>query len=145
MKNILFIIFCFFLTACKERPKNTKSENPITKISGPSEKYCFLSLMGNTEIQGKKIQDSLILQLNVAGKTVTGIYNWVPAEKDRRQGKISAKKEGDIIEGIYTFFQEGAEHTQPIRIEIQKNYAKVATNRGKPDQMKVRLEKVSCR
>ncbi|HET8838322.1 MAG TPA: hypothetical protein VFM82_04930 [Flavobacteriaceae bacterium] len=147
MKNIFFIICCFSLIACKQNPKNTEIKNPVTKtseISRSSEKLCFLSLVGNTEIQGKKVQDSLVLQLEIRGKDVTGIYNWIPAEKDSRRGKISAEKEGNSIQGSYVFAQEGTQQSQPIHIELQENGVKVATNSGQPDEMKVKIEKVDC-
>ena len=143
MKNIIFILLCVFLISCHEKTKNGKFKT-TEKPQVSTEKLCFLSVIGSSEIQGEKVQDSLIMQLEIHENTVSGTYEWIPAEKDSRRGKISAKKEGNHIEGSYLFTQEGKKQTQHIEIELQENLAKVTTTPGYPEKMVVEIQKISC-
>ncbi len=145
MKNIIFIVIGIFTIACQEKAKNGEFKNSKEKTEEAlisPKKMCFLSVLGNTEIQGKKVSDSLIMQLEIHGNTVTGTYDWIPAEKDSRRGKISAKKEGNQIRGSYIFTQEGRKQTQHIEIDLQGNLAKVTITPGYPEKMVVEIQKI---
>lgn len=81
--------------------------------------YCF-----RNEHQYKENSedvDILELKLEVIGNSVTGIYNWLPKFKDRREGSITGLIENDIIKGKYQFTQEGKEESIPIEILLKED------------------------
>ena len=65
--------------------------------------------------------DILELKLDVIGSSVTGIYNWLPKFKDRREGTITGTIKENIIQGKYQFNQEGKEETIPIEILLNED------------------------
>lgn len=152
MKKLIFLFSFLLLFACQENNKKKNSqtaekpevEKSIDQPGLSRENLCFLSTIGSSEIQGKTVQDSLRLTLEIRKNKVSGTYDWIPAEKDSRKGKLSGTKKGNLITGEYVFMQEGMEQTQPIVIELHENFAKVTTNGRKPDKMVVNIEKVKC-
>ena len=145
MKKIFFPICCLFLFACQnqhQKPSQT-IEKPAQK-PGSAESLCFLSVVGGAKVQGKILQDSLVLKIKIRDDKVSGTYNWIPAEKDVRKGKFDGKKNGSTILGDYFFEQEGKKQTQPIRIELYERFAKVVTNPGMPEKMIVEIDKIDC-
>lgn len=140
-------MFLAFL-ACQDNKTTSettpKSETKVATSKVSHEKLCFLTTSGASEIQGKIVQDSLVLNLGIEGNKVSGIFNWIPAEKDARRGKLLGTKKGNLISGKYSFVQEGKEQTQPIQIQLEATTAKVIINSGKEGEMLVEIEKVVC-
>lgn len=135
MKYSVFL-FCLLMAACmnsKDAKKTFTSEK-----NEESGEMCFLSVIGET------VKDSLVMHLKIDENKVTGIYNWLPAEKDSRKGEITGTKSGNSINGKYEFVQEGGKYTQPILIELRENSAKVITNPGKEEKMVVEIDKIEC-
>lgn len=140
-------MFLAFL-ACQDNKTTSettpKSETKVATSKVSHEKLCFLTTSGASEIQGKIVQDSLVLNLGIEGNKVSGIFNWIPAEKDVRRGKLLGTKKGNLISGKYSFVQEGKEQTQSIQIQLEATTAKVIINSGKEGEMLVEIEKVVC-
>lgn len=130
------LLFCFLAFACMNS-KDAKNTFTSEKNEESGE-VCFLNVTGET------IKDSLEMHLKIDENKVSGIYNWLPAEKDSRKGKISGTKSGNSINGKYEFVQEGGKYTQPILIELHENSATVTTNPGMQDKMVVEIEEVEC-
>jgi len=97
--------------------KINKSE--IEKEIDLKRTYCFRNEIpfkdNSTDI------DILELKLDIIGSSVSGIYNWLPKFKDRREGYITGFIENDVINGRYQFTQEGKEQTIPIIIKLNEN------------------------
>ena len=72
------------------------------------------------------LKDVTELQLSINGTAVTGTYNWLPAEKDQRKGRITGTLDNNVVKGQYTFMQEGLESTTPIQITLSETQAVVA-------------------
>lgn len=68
-----------------------------------SRRYCFLQVT-----QGQNaVADSLYVQLNVDGDSVTGILNWLPAEKDKMTGTLTGTIKDNTVKAIYSYSAEG--------------------------------------
>lgn len=156
MKKLLILIPAFaaicILFACKNKntaEKEQKEENVQTESQAPTPPattdLCFLTTGKDITRGDRVIRDSTILTLQLKGKKVTGIFNWFPAEKDGRSGKIEGTLEGDVIQGKYTFSQEGMTETQDISIEISTQEAKITTNPGKQGEFLLTAEKTDCK
>ncbi len=88
-------------------------------------------------------QDVEELNLEIEGENVTGIYNWLPAEKDQRKGSLTGTIKDKVIQAQYTFTQEGTEKTTKIKITLA---AEQATVSGGPPVLGLgaTLGKVAC-
>ncbi|HET8809247.1 MAG TPA: hypothetical protein VFM65_03170 [Flavobacteriaceae bacterium] len=152
MKKLIFLFCCFLIFACQEHNKKKvpqTSEKPTEESTGKTsnlpENLCFLSIVGSSKVDGKTVQDSLVLNLKIRNNKVSGVYNWIPAEKDVRRGTIVGEKQENSIRGEYLFMQEGKKQAQSIFINLHDDYAKVTTNAGKQGEMVVEIEKVDCK
>ncbi len=89
--------------------------------------YCF-----RNETQFKENSediDILELKLDVIGTSVTGIYNWLPKLKDRREGTITGLIDDNVINGKYEFTQEGKLETIPIKIQLNEDSVIIADDK----------------
>lgn len=151
MKKFLILTFAAtaLLFACKntgEKEQKKESIQNETHTPDPPETstLCFLST-GKEIVRDKRIiRDSTILTLQVTGEKVSGIFNWFPAEKDGRSGTVEGTLKGYIIEGKYTFTQEGMKETQDILIEIMEQEAKITSNPGKQGEFVLTAKKITC-
>ncbi|WP_134088153.1 hypothetical protein [Olivibacter sp. XZL3] len=109
--SLLSLIAVGFLSACRQGSpdkKSTESRSQADAIedtpTNPHE-TCYLRL------EGPSSQDSTFVTLSIVNDTVTGKYNWIPFEKDRRTGRLSGIKRGDTIDVVWHFTQEGMQDT----------------------------------
>ncbi len=125
---VLIAISAFFMSCNKTATVETLPEPVVEKAIKKSElekeidikrSYCF-----RNEIPSKDNStdiDILELKLDIIGNSVSGIYNWLPKFKDRREGSITGLIENNIIKGKYQFTQEGKEQTIPIVIKLNED------------------------
>ncbi len=96
---LILIILCF---SCgkKENAVDQSASTPETKAI--TNMYCFRQLSSNGSVT-----DSLFIQLTVNGDSVTGIWNWLPAEKDKMVGTLAGTIHNNEAKAIYTYTAEG--------------------------------------
>ncbi len=125
---IIVTISAFILSCNKTASIDTLPEPVLEKAINKSElekemdikrSYCFRSEIPFKE--NSEDIDILELKLDVIGNSVSGIYNWLPKFKDRREGTITGLIEKNIIKGKYQFTQEGKEQTIPIVIKLNED------------------------
>ena len=99
MKTITILSLALLLVSCSnnEQKKQQTSENKR------DEKLCFLFT------EGLKNEDSTSLNIHIQDTLVTGDYSYIPNEKDAAIGTISGVIKDNIIECVYTYYQEGEE------------------------------------
>lgn len=151
MKNIMLPVLaaCLLFLSCKDEKKADKQDKSLQEeiqTSNPPESMdlCFLSTGKAIQLEDRVLRDSTILTLHIDQKKVRGIFNWLPAEKDRRSGTLDGTIKNNVISGKYTFNQEGMTETQDIRIEITDKEAKIMTNPGKEGSFVLTAEKTDC-
>lgn len=132
MKRIILLFAASLsIEACTSTPDKTTSEVDSTVVLNDgvatmeepvSQTVCFQKLDGTAN------QDTASIKLVIEGNNVTGDYGNYPKEKDRRVGKITATKDGDLIKGIWVYMQEGMNDTLQVEFKLsgdklmQKNY-----------------------
>lgn len=137
-KNIIVAALFILTMGCNKTSTVENLPEPVTeKVITKSElekeidikrSYCF-----RNETQFKENSediDILELKLDVFGKSVTGIYNWLPKFKDRREGTITGLIDENIIKGKYQFTQEGKEQTIPIEIQLNEDSVIIAEDKN---------------
>ncbi len=128
-KTLLVFVFIGFTLSCNKTASvdtlpETVMENTSKKSAAQKEieikrSFCFRN---ETPFKENPVNiDILELKLDIIGSSVTGIYNWLPKFKDRREGTITGIIEDNKIQGKYLFTQEGKEETIPIEIQLNED------------------------
>ncbi|MFI2741828.1 hypothetical protein ACG2LH_03730 [Zhouia sp. PK063] len=107
-------------------------------------KICFMQVKNDKAGMYEKLKDSVMLSLVYKDSTVTGNYNWLPAEKDARIGTIKATKTGNTIKGTYTFMQEGQTQKRDISIRLIDSTAQVTTMLDGKKEMEQKVTMTNC-
>jgi len=128
-KSLFIITIISFMVSCNKTAtvetlpepvtENAVKKSQLEKEMDLKKSYCFRNETPYKE--NAEDIDILELKLDVIGSSVTGIYNWLPKFKDRREGTITGSIEENIIKGKYQFIQEGKEATIPIQIQLNEN------------------------
>lgn len=137
MKALSYILFALLIWSCTtEKKEQTTATNEEEKFLCFRNEYPFEDNSGKMDVEE--------LTLSITGNDVTGMYNWLPAEKDQRKGTLTGSLQGNTIQAKYIFMQEGIEHSADISIQIDDNQASVSG--GAPELgLASTLKKVECK
>lgn len=114
------LVTLLLLPACRTDQKGTAQSAEPTR-------YCYRTVFPADGPPGR--QDVTELSWEVAGDgRVSGIYNWLPAEKDSRKGTFTGQMASEPIDGFvvhatYTYQQEGTQTEEKINIIVRENQA----------------------
>jgi len=113
--TLIMFISAGLLAACQNPDAGTSSrhrgevdESRATGLSHSEQKYCYVRLDGDRQ------QDSSFVQLSMRGETVSGIYNHIPYGKDARRGTVLGTANGDTLDVVWSFQQEGRQDTMRL-------------------------------
>jgi uncharacterized membrane protein len=87
-------------------------------------RYCYRTVTPPGGDPGGRDVQSLTVQIQ--GAFAQGRYDWLPAEKDARRGTFEGVLDGDTLQGVYEFSQEGQQDEVPIAIRLGKSEASVS-------------------
>lgn len=105
----------------KQAIDSLSQSNELRTPDQQERQYCFLRTEGSHQ------QDSSLLHLVVTGESVKGTYSTIPYEKDARRGTLLGKTDGEILDLVWTFTQEGMQDT--LRVVFKQQGDKLL---GKP-------------
>ena len=108
MKGYLLVVIAFLCSCGSNDTADTSVTGKALEVAAEvstnvADTLCFL------RTEGVKDQDTAAIRLIIQNDEVTGTMNHIPFEKDARIGTIKGKKNGDIINGVWTYIQEGME------------------------------------
>ncbi|MBD1366439.1 hypothetical protein IDJ77_21680 [Mucilaginibacter sp. ZT4R22] len=85
-----------------------------SKTNTPAQnmEYCFV------HTDGTAAQDTTAVHLVINANKVSGEMNWLPKEKDRRKGTLSGTLDGDKINAVWSFMQEGQTDTMTVAFKL---------------------------
>lgn len=118
----VLLIGAFILAACNERKQQSEPEilPPAPKKAVqyiPSNgKACYLQVTG---------RDSIILSAEIKGDSITGIFNWLPYEKDKKLATFKGRLVGNIAHTISNTMAEGMENKEELIFTLQDSTALV--------------------
>ena len=144
-RNIWTVLLCIsvLLTGCKnaDKQKNDIEESTANTIERNSGRLCFRNVYPYQDNPSTK--DVLELNLTIDGNTVSGNYNWLPAEKDQRKGILDGTLIGNTVTAHYRFKQEGREQTVTLKISLMDDKAQVEG--GEPELgLGATIDKIDC-
>lgn len=114
---IIFATICL-LAACGPNPE--KTSNDSTDSSGFSIETTYTMSGCFLHTDGLKNQDTTLVQLEIKDSDVTGQLSYMPHEKDRATGIMHGKKDGDIINAMWVYIQEGIKDSVAVSFKINE-------------------------
>lgn len=120
---------------------NTKNEKKTAQTEMVTEEFCFRNEYPFPD--STENIDVLNLDLQVKGDSVTGNYNWLPALKDQRNGKLVGIIKNKTIKATYTYMQEGIQANAPITIVLEDDKA-VVTGDSPDSGLDTEVAKIPC-
>ena len=122
-------------SSTKDLKEEKSSENIITN------KLCFQNEYPFQDDSSMK--DVVELTLSIEGEKVTGIYNWLPAQKDQRKGSLTGTIKDKVITAQYHFLQEGIGDSTELIIIINDENAEITG--GDPELgLNATISKIDC-
>lgn len=122
--------------ACSEPPEPPAPEIQVDPLQ------CFRNEFGDLQLDGGV--DVQELRIEFDGTKATGVYNWLPAEKDARRGSFEGELgEESVVLVDYSFSQEGQEKTAQLRIKLHPGQATV-TSKTPGSGLDASLKRVDC-
>ncbi len=119
-------LIILLLFSCNPNTEKAKIETPADsspEFKTQMGKHCYLKTMAHEPfvVNGDTIQfiDSTVLELKIMGEKVTGIYNWMPAEKDQAHGTIEGTIKDNIITAIYSYTIEGSDQKEEAIFKME--------------------------
>lgn len=102
------------------------------KKEARNEQLCFLQVtqgeMIMTSDEGMEILiDSLVLNLHIKNDSVSGVLNWLPAQKDKMTGTLNGTINGDVITAIYSYSAEGTMAKEEKIMKLDSNKVTIKT------------------
>lgn len=155
MKYLWFIVLALtsMLAGCNQITDRQETSEYVpgkraVAVKGP-DTICF------ERYSGLKKQDTASVRIIFSGSEVHGDYSNFPYQKDARIGKISGRRSGTLIKGIWQYHQEGMNDSIPFafRLEGDKMWQKETsfdTVSGREtladsSSFNILFEKVDCR
>ncbi|MEM1121779.1 MAG: hypothetical protein AAGJ18_15110 [Bacteroidota bacterium] len=108
---------CQSNTASKEQSTDKTVATTEPAKTTITENYCYVLSFGHDP----KYQDTTQVNLTIMGDNITGIYNWIPAEKDSARGTLTGTKKGDIITVLYDYTIEGSKQKEEMIFKMEAN------------------------
>lgn len=116
MKNLFFLTTIVFLQiSCNSNKTKSEEKNSSEKVDVMIPKsgcYAFYST-----------KDTILLKVEVFPNVVTGILKYRISEKDKNEGTIKGKLEGNKLFADYTFFSEGRTSVREVAFLLNENEA----------------------
>ncbi|MEH6308356.1 hypothetical protein RYH73_22055 [Olivibacter sp. CPCC 100613] len=126
--SLSLISISFFFSACNQTTESKKhanwadssfrSDTTGVDTTHVTTEGCFLGL---ADVSSK---DSTFISLSILDNKVTGKYSWIPFEKDRRTGTLIGTKQGDTLDVVWRFTQEGTQDTLRTVFLLQNDQLK---------------------
>lgn len=130
------VLILVFWACSKNNQSNTDDSETHKELVCFKNEYPYEDDSGLTDIEE--------LTLNISGNEVTGEYNWLPAEKDQRKGKLKGTVIGKTISAKYVFMQEGIEDNADLTIIIENDKA-IITGGDAELGLEAQLKKTVCK
>ena len=129
MKNkIIMLIAGLSLLSCKKKEENTTViENTTVEETAPAAplKQCYLQVTESKGEAGKTVNDSIMLNIETKGDSITGTFKWLPFYKDKKTGEFKGLIKNNIANTILSAKAEGTTNLEEFIIVFDAEHASV--------------------
>jgi hypothetical protein len=122
MKNtILILAACLALLSCKKDDK-TVIEQTTVEETAPADNgilvtQCYRAVT-SIQDEGKTINDSILLNFQRTGDSITGEFKWLPYYKDKKTGTFKGTVQGRTATTVLTATGEGMTNKEEFIFDI---------------------------
>lgn len=136
MRNLFFfsILTTTLLTACGSESSTTNSSNSNNNPTVQKEQidyltnqddgavytHCYRNIQSFANEENARDIDELMLYFE--DDVAKGVYNSIPAFRDKRYGRIEGKRSRNQVQGQYIFVQEGKIDTAQLKIIFRDEF-----------------------
>jgi len=127
MKNkIILLAAGLVLLSCQKKEEKTIIENTTVEETAPETdvKQCYMAI---TEIKkgSKTVNDTVILNLETKGDSITGTYKWLPYYKDKKTGVFNGTVKNNIATTILSAKGEGVTNLEEFNFTFNDKQVSV--------------------
>lgn len=121
-KTSILLVGAMVLFACNDKKQETTPAAPALAPEKPAQyipsngKSCYLQVTG---------RDSIVLFAEIKGDSISGIFNWLPYEKDRKLATFKGRIVGNTAHTISNTMAEGMENKEELIFTLQDSTASV--------------------
>ena len=128
MKNKLILLAAGLTLFSCQKKENTDTviEQTTVEQTAPDvvTKQCYMQV---TEIKegGKTVNDSILLNIETKGDSITGTFKWLPYYKDKKTGDFKGTVKNNIANTILSAKGEGTTNLEEFVIIFDANNASI--------------------
>lgn len=120
MKAPVYALAAILAVSCNNKNQIEQIDTANTAGSEIKE-LCYLDVTQSKN--DPAIIDTMSLTVSINGKNVTGIYNWLPYEKDRKTGTYTGTINDSVVNAIYTYNSEGQVQKEELIFKLNNQTA----------------------
>jgi len=130
MKNKLILLAAGLAMFSCQKKENTDTviENTTVEETAPEAevvtKQCYLAVTAIKE-GSKTVNDSIILNIETKGDSITGTFKWLPFYKDKKTGEFKGTIKNNIANTILSAKAEGTTNLEEFTIVFDAAHASV--------------------
>lgn len=109
----LFILACLFASCNSPKSELDKTSPQVVKTNEDSPINCYMYASES---------DTIILNLNSTGNSISGTLVYSFKEKDKNKGTIQGSIKGNMLVADYTFMSEGVTSTRQVAFKMEGNH-----------------------
>jgi hypothetical protein len=130
MKNNIIIIAAAGLTiiGCQKKENTDPVVEKTTVVetaTAASTKRCYLQVTEAKGENGKIVNDSLLLNIETNGDSITGTFKWLPYYKDKKTGDFKGTYKGNAAKTILSAKAEGMTNLEELDFTFDDKQASV--------------------
>lgn len=141
MKNSKIPFIIIVMLMCVGCNNTIKEKKATEKTEVVIQEFCFLNEYRFPD--STENIDILKLDIQIKGDSVIGNYNWLPALKDQRNGRLIGTIQDKKIRATYTYTQEGIQENTVITIILEEDKA-IVTGDSPDSGLDTEVAKVPC-
>lgn len=124
MKNLMiYAATALLVVACNEKKEEKEVTVAAPEAKTPKTNMCYLEVTQSKD--NPAIRDTMSLTVNIDGNKVTGTYNWLPYEKDKKTGTYEGQLQDSIVNAVYTYSAEGTSQKEELVFKLENNQAMI--------------------
>ena len=128
MKNkiILFAAGLAMFSCQKKETTETVIENTTVEETAPDvvTKQCYMAVTAIKE-GTKTVNDSIMLNIETKGDSITGTFKWLPYYKDKKTGEFKGTVKNNIANTILSAKAEGTTNLEEFIIVFDATHASI--------------------
>lgn len=126
-KEIVIVAFAVLFFSCRKEDKTI--EKTTVEQTSPAKadtgKYCYMEVTSVDSGDGKTVNDTIAIEMEVTGNNANGTFEWLPYYKDKKTGTFTGVVTNGTFKGILEARAEGTVNKEEFIFDYDENKASV--------------------